>query len=69
MMLAVFYVVHRASKLCCAVICNKPCDVTCLVTKVSKHGRQTFVAVKFNQNFSIIKSFIIAFIEENIRSE
>ena len=39
--LATFYLVHCV-KLCHAVMCNRPCHVTCLVTTVNKPGRPNF---------------------------
>ena len=51
-----FYFVHCVSKLCRTVICNKPCHMTCSVTTVNKHGRQTYVIVSLNLISKIFKN-------------
>ena len=72
--LATFYLVHRI-KLCHVVMCNRPCHVTCLVTKVNKPGRPNFCDSwvqsgfqKFQRMLNKLESFtnfFDALIEEN----
>ena len=50
-MLSTFYFLHRVSNKWSAVICHRPCLVTYLVSKINKHGRQTFVTDEFSPDF------------------